>query len=385
MSYVFRKGKKGESVQIRVSKRGTKEYFTRTVHIPKGLTMREKKRFADQEERKFENECKGGSKNVNILFRRFVEEDYFENNPKKDDHKSMIARTLPAPGHFKMNEITRSVIQNFINRLLTNADTKSGKPVSVKTVRNNISFISDVFRYAISTGMNIENPCRDLTYPRMEKNEKAIYSEKEIQALLDAIEKYPPETKYKLFIYIAITTGMRKGEILGLEWKNIDLETGIINIVQSAKYNKTEGMHIGQPKTQRSVRKVKVPQKVVELMRVFKAEQEEYIINMGSKWVGTDFLFTQYDGGLMSIQTPYEWLKAFCEEHGLVFRGIHCARHTFASHMIASKMDIVQVSRTLGHTLPSTTLNIYSHLLQDASDDACSVAEGILSKKKTHE
>lgn len=236
--------------------------------------------------------------------------------------------------------------------------------------------------YAISTGMNIENPCRDLIYPRVEKNEKEIYSEKEILALFDAIEKYPPETKYKLFIYIAMTTGMRKGEILGLEWKNIDLETGIINIVQSAKYNKTEGMHIGQPKTKRSVRKVKVPQEVVELMKKFKAEQEEYIINMGNKWVGTDFLFTQYDGRLMNIQTPYEWLKVFCEEHGLVFRGIHCTRHTFASHMIASKMDIVQVSRTLGHTLPSTTLNIYSHLLQDASDEACSVAEGILSKKK---
>lgn len=108
----------------------------------------------------------------------------------------------------------------------------------------------------------------------------------------------------------------------------------------------------------------------------------KYVINMGNKWVGTDFLFTQYDGGLMSIQTPYEWLKAFCEEHGLVFRGIHCARHTFASHIIVSKMDIVQVSRTLGHTLPSTTLNIYSHLLQDASDDACNVAEDILSKKE---
>lgn len=222
--------------------------------------------------------------------------------------------------------------------------------------------------------------CRVYGYARVSSKEQN--ADRQIQALLDAIEKYLPETKYKLFIYIAITTGMRKGEILGLEWKNIDLETGIINIVQSAKYNKTEGMHIGQPKTQRSVRKVKVPQKVVELMRAFKAEQEEYIINMGSKWVGTNFLFTQYDGGLMSIQTPYEWLKAFCEEHSPVFRGIHCARHIFASHMIANKMDIVQVSRTLGHTLPSTTLNIYSHMLQDASNDACNVAEGILSKKE---
>lgn len=143
MSYVIRKGKKGESVQIRISKRGTKEYFTKTVHIPESLTVRDKKRFAEQEERKFENECRG-IKDANIKFEMFVKEDYFVNNPKKDDHKSMIARTIPVLGHLRMNEITRSVIQNFINHLSTNAKTKSGKPVSVKTVRNNISFISDV-------------------------------------------------------------------------------------------------------------------------------------------------------------------------------------------------------------------------------------------------
>ena len=385
MSYTFRKGKKGESLQIRVSKRGSKDYFSKTVRVPDGLGKREKKRFAEEEERKFENECKGGCKNANITFKDFVDEDYFVNNPKKDDHKSMIDRTFPVIGHLRMNDISRSNIQNFVNRLLRDTNTKSGKPVSVKTVRNNMSFISDVFRYAISTGMNVENPCRDIIYPKVERTEKEIYSEEEISSLLSAMEEYPPESKYKLFIYIAITTGLRKGEILGLEWKNIDLDTGVLNIVQSAKYNKTEGMHIGQPKTSRSVRKVKVPQEVIQLMREFKAEQDEYIFNMGSKWKGSDYLFTQYDGKLMSIQTPYEWLKSFCEEHGLAFKGIHSTRHTFASHMIASKMDIVQVSRTLGHTLPSTTLNIYSHLIQDASDEACSVAEGILSKKKNHE
>lgn len=92
MSYVFRKGKKGESVQIRVSKRGTKEYFTRTVHIPKGLTMREKKRFAEQEERKFENECKGGDKNVNILIQtvrggRLLRKQPQERRPQEHDSK----------------------------------------------------------------------------------------------------------------------------------------------------------------------------------------------------------------------------------------------------------------------------------------------------------
>lgn len=377
MSYTIR----GKSLQIRVSKRGTKQYYSKTVRIPEGLTKRELKRFAESEERKFENECKGGSRNSNITFSRFVEEDYLVNNEQKDDYKSMLARTLPYLGHLRMNEITRAVIQNFVNRILKDANTRSGKPISVKTLRNNISFISAVFSYAISIGMNIENPCRDISYPKSQKKEASYYSEEELISLLKALDEHPPAAKYKLFVYIAVTTGMRKGEILGLQWRNIDLNTGVINIVQSAKYSKDKGMHIGSTKTATSVRHVKVPSEVVALLKDFKSEQDEYISNMGNRWVGNDFLFTQYDGSLMSIQTPYEWLSEFCDEHDLPFKAIHSMRHTFASRMIFQKMDIVQVSRTLGHAQVSTTANIYLHLLNDASEDACNVAQDLLQKK----
>ena len=87
------------TAQIRVSKRGTKKYFSKTVHIPDGLTKRERDRFLEDEERKFENECKGGCKNANIAFAVFLEQDYFVNNPRKDDYKSMLSRTLPQIGH----------------------------------------------------------------------------------------------------------------------------------------------------------------------------------------------------------------------------------------------------------------------------------------------
>ena len=165
-----------------------------------------------------------------------------------------------------------------------------------------------------------------------------------------------------------ITTGLRKGEILGLEWKNIDLDNGELSIVQSAKYSRKRGMYLGVPKTDTSVRKVRVPKEVVEMLRQYKAEQDEYILNMGSAWEYNDLLFTQYDGKLMSIQTPYEWLKGFCEKHNLPFKGIHASRHSFASEMIADKMDIVKVSRTLGHSMPSTTVNApYGHTPKPAA------------------
>ncbi|SDA24827.1 Phage integrase family protein [Ruminococcus sp. YE71] len=196
-----------------------------------------------------------------------------------------------------------------------------------------------------------------IQYPKSRKKPPKFYGSEELDMLLEAMDKYPPESKYKLFVYIMITTGLRKGEILGLEWKNIDLDNGELSIVQSAKYSRKRGMYLGVPKTDTSVRKVRVPKEVVEMLRQYKAEQDEYILNMGSAWEYNDLLFTQYDGKLMSIQTPYEWLKGFYEKHSLPFKGIHASRHSFASEMIANKMDIIKVSRTLGHSMPSTTVN----------------------------
>lgn len=346
--------KRGSSYLIRVScgydVNGKHKEKSMTWKPEEGMTQRQIEKELNRQAVMFEESVNHGFKTSAIKFQELAEEwfqNYAKNSLRSTTYERMLQlthRVYPAIGHLRIDKITARHLQGFVNSLAKEgANEKTGKPLALKTIHHNLSFISDVFSYAVRMDLVSDNPCRKVTIPKGEVKEKPIYSQEEMAHLLTAINGEP--TKYKAFFYLITYSGFRRSEILGLEWKNIDLETGIINIVQSAKYNKTEGMHIGQPKTQRSVRKVKVPQEVVELMRSFKAEQEEYIINMGSKWVGTDFLFTQYDGGLMSIQTPYDWLKAFCEEHGLVFRGIHCARHTFASHMIASKMDIVQFRR----------------------------------------
>lgn len=135
----------------------------------------------------------------------------------------------------------------------------------------------------------------------------------------------------------------------------------------------------------KGVRVVRVPADVIELLKLYKAEQERYILDMGDKWIGTDFLFTQYDGSLMSIQTPYEWLREYCAKYGLTFKAIHSMRHYVASAMILSHMEDIKVSRVLGHAQVSTTKEIYAHLFDDASDEARKAIERRLFKSGNKE
>ena len=102
------------------------------------------------------------------------------------------------------------------------------------------------------------------------------------------------------------------------------------------------------------------------MLKEFKSQQEAESVRIGSKWVHTDRLFVKWNGEPMNNQTPYGWLKEFCEKNNLPFYGIHSFRHLFASLLVNQGVDIVTVSGALGHSAVSTTSNIYCHLLQEA-------------------
>ena len=105
---------------------------------------------------------------------------------------------------------------------------KTGKPLSRKTAIHHLSFISDVFSYAVKMDMLSENPCRKVTVPKGEKKEKEIYTIEEIEQLFRLLETAP--LKYRTFFTLAIYSGFRRGELLGLEWKDIDWRTNVISV-----------------------------------------------------------------------------------------------------------------------------------------------------------
>ena len=171
--------------------------------------------------------------------------------------------------------------------------------------------------------------------------------------------------------------------MLGLEWKDIDFEHNIISIKRTSNYTSQRGIYTDTTKTKRSQRTLKIAQEIMDMLREYKAEQDEEALRLGDKWVETDRLFTKWNGAEMNNQTPYGWLKEFCEKNELPFYGLHSFRHFAASAMINAGIDIVTVSGALGHCNSGTTLNTYSHMFQSAQarvSEAMDHAFGFLKK-----
>lgn len=110
-----------------------------------------------------------------------------------------------------------------------------------------------------------------------------------------------------------------------------------------------------------------------------KADQNEEARRLGTKWEDYDRLFTKWNGAPMNPQTPFEWLKGYCERIGIPFRNIHSLRHLHASLLIFEGVDVVAVSEDMGHSVVGTTLNLYSHMFQEAKARNCDAISNALS------
>lgn len=319
----------------------------------------------------FEEQVSHGYKTTAVKFQDFAEEwfeEYAKLNLRSTTYERMLQlrkRVYNAIGHLRMDKITARQLQSFINSLAKDgANEKTGKPLAQKTIRHNLSFISDVFSYAVKMDLLSDNPCRKVTIPKGEVKEKQIYSQEEMAHLLTAIQGEP--LKYKAFFFLIAYSGFRRSEMLGLEWKDVDFENDIITIKRTSNYTAERGTYTDTTKTKRSQRVLKISPYIMEILKEYKLEQDEEALRIGSKWVETDRLFVKWNGEPMNNQTPYGWLKEFCENNGLPFYGIHSFRHFAASSLISAGLDVTTVSGALGHCNSGTTLNVYSHMFQNA-------------------
>ena len=264
-----------------------------------------------------------------------------------------------------MDKITARDIQKFITDLVTNGkNMRTGKPLSKKTEVHHLNLISDVFQYAIRMGMLCDNPCRRVFLPPIEHTEKEIFTLDEVQKLFENITGEP--LKYQLFFTLAVYGGYRRGEMLGLEWKDVDFENNIISVRRTSNYTSKKGTYTDTTKTRKSQRTLKFPQEIMDMLKEYKDEQDMQALKCGDKWVETDRLYTKWNGLPMQNGTPYYWLGEFCEKHDLPFYGLHSFRHLFASLLAKQSVDIVTVSGALGHSAVSTTIDIYCHMFEEA-------------------
>ena len=233
-----------------------------------------------------------------------------------------------------------------------------------KTIRNYHGFVSSVLSYAVRMGMIQHNPAQNVTLPHGKRAEKECYTLEEAQAFLESLETAP--TKYRAFFVLAIYGGFRRGEILGLEWPDLDFDHCVVSIRRTSQYLKERGVFTDATKTAQSQRALKLPAEVFAVLRKHRAEQAQERLLLGDQWHDSQRLFVNAFGEPMHPNTPYNWLKDFCQETGQRFLGVHHFRHLNASLLINSGADVRTVSASLGHSQVTTTLDIYAHTFAEA-------------------
>ena len=392
MAQIIKKtNKKGETVyQIRVScgydYKGRQRTKSMT-YKPKAKSPKQIEKEVQKQAILFEQQCSEQPIQQKIKFADLADEWLaFETEKGKlkigslEVYKGLRERTYNYLGHMYIENITRKVVQKFIFALAKGADGK--KPLKQKTQKNYLAFVSNAFTYAVKNEYIKESPCKAIEVTETESEERDPYTLDEEVALLKKLDEREVPTHYKVFFMLLIHLGMRKGEALAIEWKDIDLDAKSVFIRRNSQYrNSRTGVFTTLPKTKGSIRCLKLPDEIIDLLPKLKAEQEELKRNVGDNWVEHDRLFTTWNGEPMRPNRPYTWLQKFCERENLPFKGLHNFRHALVTNLVHERTDIATVSSIVGHSNPNITLGIYTHEIKEATARGCDTISNLLKER----
>ena len=264
-----------------------------------------------------------------------------------------------------------------------------GQTLSGKTLLNYHRLISSVLETAVKWQIILSNPCKRVSPPKAEKVEAKYLDEKQSALVLEALQSEP--LKYRALFSLLLYSGMRRGEICGLSWSDVDFRNCIIDISKSSLYLPGKGVFEDKTKNTSSMRTIKIPKSIIDILRELRSEQLQELFKQGSAWQGSgdlkEKIFTQANGKPIHPCTVTTWFAKFLVRHNLESLDVspHSLRHTNATLLIASGVDLRTVSKRLGHAQMTTTANTYTHAIRTADEIASQTLDDILiikDKKK---
>lgn len=281
---------------------------------------------------------------------------------------------------------TAEAIAKALNRdTLSLFDIASGSGcLSDKTVLEHHRLIHTILTQAEKEMLVPYNAAAKATPPKASAKEVNYFQPEDIVRIREALEEEP--LKWKTITHLLLITGCRRGEIMGLRWSRIDFKNRQIKIDTNLLYSPKRGIYEDTTKTTSSVRFIKLPSETMSLIDEYRMWYYSQRFKAGDRWENTDFLFVKDDGTPMIPDSITAWLRKFSARHNLPHINPHAFRHTMASILINSGKDIVSVSKRLGHAKTSTTTDIYSHIIQEADEQASEcLADVILRPAKEKE
>lgn len=387
-----RKDKEGNTIsfQIRVfrgrdaSGKRLKDYILTWKPEP-GMTKRQIEKELARQATLFEENCRLG--NVSAEKPTFERYSAYvmglkERNGMKmttaERYRDMLKRINDEIGPLKLQDIRPDHLNRLYVKLAEPGQNKrTGMGLSQKTIIEHHRVISSIFSQAVKEQLVPSNIAQRATPPKNPKKEMDAFEAEEVQAILKALESEP--LKWQVMTHLLIATGARRGEIMGMRWKNVDWDNHRLYLCENRVYTPKSGAISTTLKTGEN-RYVSISLAVLDLLKRWQSEQAEFYKFLGI--TPSDYVLTADDGQPMHPDSPTDWLAKFAKRHDLPPIHPHKFRHTQASLLISEGVDILTVSKRLGHAKVSTTLDIYSHALAKSDEKASDTLDSLIYQKK---
>lgn len=292
--------------------------------------------------------------------------DYIETRPKDSLKENTVngykasQRNWISPyiGHLHVNKVRQKQLQEWIDDL--------SKNYSPKTVKNARSLLSAAFGRLLQYGEIHKNPCEHLIMPKLRRSEAKYYSKEETAAFIKALGQLPSDKIVdKVLFELALFCGLRKGEILGLDWQDVDLVNCTVKIRQTRYTKKKAHMREDTPKTEKSQRTVGFPVAMKKDFVSLASFYSERKLLLQAEWIDSPAVIRGEFGDPLYGGLPLRHLNAFQKKYGLKKITLHQLRHTNVSAMISLGLDIKTIQERGGYSNASTPLEIYGHLFNE--------------------
>jgi len=300
-----------------------------------------------------------------------------ELSPKTTERYRQLAeqQIVPHLGAILLQKLKPAHVQQWHGTLLKQGG-HGGRSLSARTVGHAHRVLHRCLQRAVEVEMLSRNVASAVRPPKIEAHETQILTADQIRDVLSEVQDHP---LYPVVV-IALATGMRRGELLALRWEDVDLDAAIVKVERSLEESE-HGLRFKPPKTKHGRRAIPLPQMGVEVLRAHKLCQLEQRMGLGQgKLEPSTLVFCTVESEPLSPDDlSRDWWRLTITRP-LPRVSFHSLRHSHASALIASGLDVLTISRRLGHASPVVTLGVYGHMFHDTGREAAEAIEAVLKR-----
>jgi integrase len=249
--------------------------------------------------------------------------------------------------------------------------------LSPRTVIHSHRVLNRALTEAVRLGILLFNPADKISPPRLEKKELSVWSAGTIRDFLIAAKDSPYVNTFRL----AALTGLRRSELAGLKWEDVDFKNNRIKVVRTLQRIPHHGIVEGQPKSHRSRRSIAISPISVSILQEVRAEQFKKRIKSANKWIYTAYVFTNDFGNPIDPTKISHSFRRILRKTELPHGTLHGLRHAFATSLLTANVHPAVVQQALGHSSINLTIDTYSHVMPGIEEAAARKIDEVIGSE----